>query len=114
MEQWLEINNHPDYEVSNLGRIRSKDREVSRGTGMMKKQGVILSLNTNGNGLLTFQSHQDGERTTLCVHKCVAEAFVDKPSEEHCYVIHEDGDYENNRANNLRWVTSKEKPGTFK
>ena len=112
MEQWVEIANHSDYEVSNLGRVRSKDREVSRGSGMIKKQGVILSLNTNGNGLKTFQSYQDGDRTTLCVHKCVAEAFVDKPSEAHCYVIHTDGNYDNNEASNLEWVIDK--PGTFK
>jgi hypothetical protein len=41
-------------------------------------------------------------------HRLIAEAFLEKPSDDHDYVYHLDGDTFNNKPSNLRWVTSNE------
>ena len=38
----------------------------------------------------------------------VAEAFIKKPTKDHVYVTHIDGDYDNNMAINLKWITASE------
>jgi NUMOD4 motif len=42
------------------------------------------------------------------VHRFVAQAFVDKPSENHNLVAHLDYDKENNHFANLKWMTREE------
>jgi hypothetical protein len=53
---------------------------------------------------------EEGVKTvkTIYIHKGVAEAFIPRPSEDHVYVEHIDGDYNNNRVSNLRWITASE------
>ena len=123
------------YEVSNLGRIRSKPRYVKRVNRWKKPfdfwyTGNIMQLRTNGIEKHLFAGlryNEDGvKKLASCyVHKAVAEAFVqrsDKPkvrkkkisgtpyfvrtSHYYRYVEHIDGDYNNNKWNNLRWMTA--------
>jgi hypothetical protein len=49
-----------------------------------------------------------GKTINRYVHKLVAEYFVNKPSEEHAFVIHNDFEKQNNYYENLRWVTKAE------
>jgi hypothetical protein len=101
-EKWVliefgEVENPPHYEVSNYGRLRSYQGEEKE--GKIIKGSVIQgyrSLNIRLSG---------GKTINRYVHKLVADLFVNKSSEDCKYVIHLDFDKQNNRADNLKWVT---------
>lgn len=93
MEIWKNIPDLPGYSVSNKGRIK-KD-----------STGQIMVLSKNGGYCrITVTKH---------VHRLVAAAFLDKPSEEKCWVDHIDGNRSNNDVTNLRWVTPSENALAF-
>ena len=88
MEMWKEIKDLPGYSVSNKGRVR-KD-----------STGQIMVLSKNGGYTrIIIAKH---------VHRLVAEAFIEKPDDEKCWVDHIDGNRSNNNVENLRWVTPSE------
>lgn len=98
------------YEVSNLGRVRSLDREVKvnnskQPTRMVK--GRILTPCKNNDGYLIIGLRKDGKRKCYSVHRLVASAFIpnpeNKPNVDHINTIRT-----KNEAWNLRWVTQKE------
>jgi len=93
MEMWKPINSLPGYSISNKGRVK-KDS-----TGQI----MVLSKN-NGYCRITISKH---------IHRLVAEAFIDKPDSEKCWVDHIDGNRSNNDASNLRWVTPSENCTAF-
>ncbi len=101
-EKWVPIkfegvDNPPHYEVSNYGRLRSFQGGEKEGT--IIKGSVIQgyrSLNIRITG---------GKTINRYVHKLVADLFVKRESEDSKYVIHLDFDKQNNRAENLKWVT---------
>lgn len=80
------------YEVSDEGWVRNKD-------GLVLKNGVD-KWGYNRRPLV----RDDGKKVCLYAHRLVAEAFVAgyAPGME---VDHIDGDANNNRAENLRWVS---------
>lgn len=90
-EIWIENNG---YEVSNKGRIIGKD-------------GKLLKFRENKDGYLqTYMVFKDGF-IARSVHRAVAYAFLERPSEEY-EVNHKDGNKQNNCVENLEWVTKKE------
>lgn len=93
-EEWLPIAEFPNYEVSNMGRIR-KDYKVRPCTAVNKLHYRTTNLVKNGT---TYH------RT---IHRLVALAFVPNPDNKN-FVMHLDGDKHNNRADNLAWVHIKE------
>lgn len=101
-ELWKKIESAPDYEVSNLGRVRSNKYGKSR----------ILEQTANAkeNGYLCVQLYTNGENKLRTVHSLVAEAFVPKPeSKEPLQVNHIDyKDKYNNAADCLCWMSAKE------
>lgn len=109
MEIWKDIKGFEEfYEVSNLGRIRSKDRIQKVPFG---RQGVvcarILKTQPNSRGYLrVVLSDRKGKKEAYFVHRLVAQAFVKNP-QNLPVVNHLDFDYTNNRADNLEWTTFK-------
>lgn len=98
MEIWKEIpNTNGDYQVSSLGRVKSKK------WGEWK----ILKPHTEKNGYkgLKIRFINTEKRKTILVHWLVANAFLDKP-EGKCEINHIDSDKTNNNVNNLEFVTS--------
>lgn len=103
-EKWVvipfpETEVQPHYEVSNYGRLKSFQ---SNPDGEFIKGSVIQgykSLNIRVSGNKTANRY---------VHKLVAEFFLEKPSEEHRFVIHLDFDKHNNYFGNLKCVTKEE------
>ena len=96
-EVWKNINDFPNYEVSNLGRVRNEASKrilkdaIDSSTGYFK-----VSLQKNGKG------------HTKSVHRLVAETFLGLPSNSDMQVNHIDGNKSNNAVDNLEWVTKSE------
>ncbi len=64
-------------------------------------------------GILSYGGHrvylcQDGVREAKMIHYLVAEAFIDNPN-DFKYVIHKDGDINNNHYSNLEWSEKRYK-----
>lgn len=101
-EIWKDLPESEDYEVSNTGRVRSKNT------------GSDLTLrDTRGDGRLYFEfRYENGlggkDKKTKSIHRAVAEAFLEKDDENADRVVHIDGDYANNSVDNLLWVTASE------
>ena len=72
---------------------------------MKDSTGQEMTLGTN-NGYKRFT-------ITKHVHRLVAEAFLEKPEGDRCWVDHIDGDKSNNKVENLRWVTPSENVYAF-
>lgn len=114
-EVWKPIKGYEnEYEVSNLGRVRSLDREVVQsctkwGKPMTRKiKGTIISQVDNCRGYFKVSLNKPGEERKSCfVHRLVAEAFVSnlggKPN-----INHIDYNKHNNAASNLEWCTQRE------
>lgn len=88
------------YEVSDCGRVRSA-RTTTR-----THAGLILRPSPTAGSYLGVTLCRDGKPTSLLVHRLVAIAFLGSPFGRQ--VNHKDGDRQNNRVENLEWVTPRE------
>lgn len=110
-EEWRAVAGYEGlYEVSNLGRVRSLGRTIMRNTrwGTVKpytiKPRVLKSLHSQGDYCYVHLFDMDGISTNHKVHRLVAKTFVPNPDNLN-EVNHKDEDKDNNRADNLEWVT---------
>ena len=96
-EVWKDVDNFPNYEVSNLGQIRNK------------KTNRILKPATTKHGYQIVCLRKDNKTTTRSVHSMVAKTWLvnDNPKMK-TDVHHIDHDKQNNRADNLKWVSRAE------
>ena len=111
MEQvvWLPVVGYEGrYLVSNDGRVRSLDIQVSCSGGKTRLyRGRIKPLFQNNRGYVMVSLCRDNKTTHELVHRLVASAFIDNPHNKP-QVNHIDGDNTNNHADNLEWVTDNE------
>ncbi len=96
-----------EYEVSNSGSIRSLDRYVRSKSKLSLRlvKGRVMRVSFKPYGSVTLA--YNGSKTSVLVHRIVAELFVDNPHKKPC-VNHLDGDKTNNNYWNLEWVTYSE------
>lgn len=119
MEIWKPVKDFEYlYEVSNLGRIRSKDRIIDNqydlntktynGKRLSKGRILIGSRNPAGYRRVILVDSK-GNRNYKSVHRLVAEAFCEKPIDNKILIVnHKNGRKLDNRANNLEWCTYQE------
>ena len=107
-EVWKDI---PDfegfYQVSNLGRVRSLDREFrsEERNRLYSLEGKVIKP-YNSRGYRYVPLSKSGKVTKVSVHRLVAKTFISNP-EKLEYVNHKDENKSNNRLENLEWCTPK-------
>ena len=95
-EEWKTISENERYSVSDKGRVRNNE------TGHILK-GVLLPK-----GYVKVNLHNvDGSRKNKLIHRLVATAFIENP-EQKPEVNHKNGIKNDNRVENLEWVTGEE------
>lgn len=101
-EIWKDILGHEgSYQVSNLGRVRSLDRECWNGHVFFVKKGRVLKQKLSTSGYMRVCI---GRNNDEYVHRLVAAAFHPNP-DNLPQVNHKDENKLNNNANNLEWCT---------
>lgn len=91
-EKWKTVNEHPNYEVSDLGRVRNK------------KTRHVLSPAPHSHGYRTIQL---GRGNRYYVHHLVLEAFVCQRTKSQ-EVNHRNGVKSDNRLVNLEYLTASD------
>lgn len=97
MEIWKPIEKYPDYMVSNQGRVKSLKNGKEKVLKCCKYKDEYLSINLCKNGKQKLHK----------IHRLVAEAFIPNPDNKPC-IDHINTIKNDNRVDNLRWVTNKE------
>lgn len=108
-EIWKSIAGHYGrYEVSNFGRVKSIERKQADRIGRVQtiNEHILKPQKFKGGYMLVHLSTGKSMKWEL-VHRLVAEAFVPNP-EKLPQVNHKDENKENNTAENLEWVTTKD------
>ena len=96
MEQFKQIPNYPDYDISNLGNVRSRRRKTP----------IILKTRAHVRGyrLIRLYKPNSSEYVDRSLHSLIAETFLGECPDGMC-VLHIDGDTTNNVLDNLRYDT---------
>lgn len=107
-EVWLPIPGcEATYEISSHGRVRSRERVVTgRWGGPITKTSKIRNHYLDKNGYPSISLWVDRKRITIRVHKLVAAAFL--PPSEFTEVNHKDFDKQNNKVENLEFISRRE------
>lgn len=111
-EKWKAIPGFIDYEVSNLGRIRSIERVKKYKSGRTLKFKSRLKKqrpHPKNKFMMTDLVDDKGKRKTVYPHKAVAKAFIkNEHPRKKPIVMHLDGDLQNNNVENLKWASYSE------
>lgn len=95
MEQWKQILDYPDYEVSTEGRVRSNKR----------KKTTILQPYSRHNGYLSVQLCDSQGKHNCSIHRLVLCTFQPCENMEQLQVNHLNCNRTDNRLENLEWST---------
>ena len=97
MEEYRQIKDFENYEISNYGNVRNK------------KTKRILKSNCVGKGYLAVQLSKNSTRKSFQIHRLIALEFIPNSDPENkTQVNHIDGNKLNNNIDNLEWVTPSE------
>lgn len=98
-EIWKTTTINSDYEVSNMGNIRSNKRNKQR---LLKPFSSSIKNQNERGGYLSVRLLENGEERNYPIHRLVAMAFIDNPYNLP-QVNHKNGIKNDNRAENLEW-----------
>lgn len=97
-EQWKVIDGYNGlYEVSSLGRVRSKKYGYWR----------ILKPRNSGCGYFSVTLSKNGQLRYFLVHRLVAQAFIPNSDDSKTQINHIDECKQNNRVSNLEYCTAQ-------
>lgn len=107
MENWKTIEGF-EYEVSNLGKIRSLDRmtHCSRGSQLRLWKGRIIKPSVVNKKYLSVHLFKSGKSYTRLVHRLVAQAFLPNPLG--LPEVNHKGKTTDNRDFRLEWISTKD------
>lgn len=104
-EEWLPIKGFEGlYSVSNMGRVMTLKRKNGRGS---VREDSVKTMRITKAGYVWVTLSKDDRNTYPSVHRLVAEAWIPNPESKE-QVNHKDGNKENNRVENLEWVSRQE------
>ncbi len=99
MEIWKKVEGFENYEVSNLGRVKS----------LYYNKEKILKQTIDGTGYFIVNLYGNGIRKVYKVHQLVAIVFLNhKPCGHKLVIDHIDSNELNNQLINLRIITNRE------
>lgn len=108
LEEWRDVAGYEGvYQVSSLGRVQSLDRYVTHSNGVRFVKGKIMTLVYDQSGYLRIRLNNEAKGVTRKVHRLVAETFIPNP-ENKSQIDHINTIKDDNRVENLRWVSPKE------
>lgn len=110
--EWRQIQEFPEYEVSNEGTVRTWRRKSCTWRNphsARRDTPVVLKGSVHPLGYVAFMLRKPGESKPhrRTAHRLVALAFLPNPKNL-SDVAHNDGDPSNNRVENLRWSTHRD------
>ena len=110
-EIWKDIPLLSRYQISSLGRVKSKQRITKCNKGFMNRKERLMTHQLRGKKGYEYacvRLRTDmGVTKTYSIHRLVAQAFIPNP-ENKPTVDHINRDRLDNRVENLRWATHEE------
>ena len=107
-EIWVEVENTSGrWSVSNYGNVRANWSDIPQRNLLHRKKIEKTKILRTWIHTTGYQRVSLGRHQLKYVHRLVAQAFVPNP-QNLPQVDHIDGNRQNNRADNLRWVTAKQ------
>lgn len=108
-EIWKDIEGYEKlYQISNFGRIRSKDRVTRNGRcNKCIRKGKVLKPTLNQYGYLKIALWKENTTKFFGIHRLVAMTFLEN-NENKNEINHKDGNKTNNCIDNLEWVDRSE------
>ena len=106
LEEWRDIKGYEGwYQVSNLGNVKSLDREIVYSNGKVYKQkGRKLKPTLKKTGYYYVSLSKNNVSPKFDVHRLVAIAFLENNNNYNC-INHIDGNKTNNNVSNLEWCS---------
>ena len=106
-EIWIKTFCSPFYKVSNLGNVKSIDRERPWRFGKTQKlKGKAKTPRVEKAGYTLFDLMlEDGKKKTIRLHQLVYHSFKDTSPIKGMVVDHIDGDKSNNSLDNLQFIS---------
>ena len=98
-EIWQDVQGFPNYQISDLGRIKVK--EYSKNNRSFKEKFLKPQTNKRSGYIQIMLTDENNQRKLKYLHRLVANAFL--PKNNITTVIHKDGDKANNKASNLEY-----------
>ena len=102
-EVWKDIDGYPNYQVSNLGNVKSKERYTKQRNGINLRKEKLLSPQKDHKGYLYVRLYNEIGWKYFKVHILVAKTFIPNLLNEPT-VDHIDRNKLNNKVDNLRWA----------
>lgn len=109
-EEWRIIQDFPNYAVSNFARVKRLNNVCHYLDGRVKhnKEKILKQTEKDGYRMVRLWNERTGKKGVLIkTHRLVAIAFIPNP-ENKPYIDHINTIRDDNRIENLRWVTAKE------